>query len=171
MTPHLLRVVHPVVKFEKLVAALRQAGERSGWLDLAGVSDPPPVPLPDELAQAADRGVLRAVAVAGGRTVVVKPMRGAPVLRDILREYFRGCRLVLVRGDLEALTLEPEGEGWRIAGGSGDDLPGEDRPGDDGVPDDPRGRWLSTDHLVARLRRPHPFDNDRALRRSRAPET
>lgn len=152
MSPHLLRVAHPVVKFEELVAALRQAGDRVGWLDLSGRADPPPAPLPEELSQAADRGVLRAVALAGGRSVAIKPMRGEPVLRDILREHFRGCRLVLARGVLDAPTLEPEGEGWRVA---------HRQTGDEN--EATQGRWLTTDQLVARLRRPHPFDNDRAL--------
>ena len=48
--------------------------------------------------RAAALGALRAVAAGGGRVGRVKPLRGAPVLRDLLREHFLGCAVVLVRG-------------------------------------------------------------------------
>jgi hypothetical protein len=83
-------------------------GLRVGWLELDGLVDP----LPDVLESAAGLGALRAVSVGGGRTVAVKPMRGAPVLRDVLREHFRGCALVLVRGEVDAPALRPEGAAW-----------------------------------------------------------
>ena len=142
MQADLLRVDLPVVEFEKLIAALRQAGWRVGWLELGERAAESPSPVPDGLASAADRGVLRAVAVAGDRTVVVKPLSGAPVLRDLLREHFRGCRLVLVRtaeGAVEAPSLTPTDGGYRLLRR-------------DGVALD-----LDAGALAARLRRPRPW--------------
>ena len=43
----------------------------------------------DFVAAAAERGVLGAVEAGGSRTVAGKPLRGAAVLRDLLREHFR----------------------------------------------------------------------------------
>ncbi len=107
--PHLLRVEEGPEGFASLVEAARAEELRIGWLELAEVS-----PLPEVLESAAGLGVLRAVSVGGGRSVAVKPMRGAPVLKDILREHFRGCALVLVRGEIEAHQLRADGEGWRM---------------------------------------------------------
>lgn len=106
--PHLLRVAEPPDRFAALIEAARAESLRVGWLELDG----PTVPVPDVLESAAGLGALRAVAVGAGRTVSVKPMRGAPVLRDILREHFRGCALVLVRGEVDAPALRPEGTVW-----------------------------------------------------------
>lgn len=133
---HLLRVERPVVEFEELIAAVRRQGGRVGWLELESASSPSPEPVPSSLAAAAERGMLRAVAVGGHRSVAVKPMRGEPVLRDLLREHFRGCWLVLVRGDVEASLLTPRGNEWTIAGGS--------------------RRW-TTAEVVAGLRKPRPW--------------
>lgn len=110
-TPHLLRVEGFPVNFAPLIEAARALGLRIGWLELEGKGHP----LPPALELAAGLGVLRAVEVGDGRTIAVKPMRGAPVLKDLLREHFRGCALVLVRGEIDAPTLEAEGEDWRIA--------------------------------------------------------
>lgn len=107
--PHLLRVEEGPEGFASLVAAARAEELRIGWLELAEA-----LPLPGILESAAGLGVLRAVSVGGGRTVAVKPLRGAPVLKDLLREHFRGCALVLVRGDIEAHQLRADGEGWRM---------------------------------------------------------
>lgn len=106
---HLLRVDRPADAFAGLFRAAAAAGLRIGWLELEA-----PEVVPPTLEAAADLGALRAVAVGGGRSVAVKPMRGAPVLGDVLGEHFRGCALVLVRGDVEAARLRPEGEGWHI---------------------------------------------------------
>ena len=139
MTPHLLRVERPVVEFGELVAAVRQSGLRAGWLDLAGREAVAPEPLPADLTDAAEAGVLRAVAIGGGRSVALKPMRGEPVLRDVLREHFRGCHLVLVRGRVPAPRLTPAGpDRWVLE------------------TEDAR-RELATDDLVAALRKPRPF--------------
>jgi hypothetical protein len=83
--------------------------------------------------------------------VAAKPLRGEPVLRDLLREHFRGCRLVLVAGrgaPQELPALEPAtGDGYRVA---------------------PSGEAASTcapatfapAALAARLRRPRPWAAD-----------
>lgn len=131
--PHLLRVSLGVRSFESLVTAATAEGLRVGWLQLAAVDAPEP------LAEAAALGVLRAVAVGEGRTVALKPIRGEPVLEDLLREHFLGCRLVLVDGELELPRLEPDGEGWVVTLAAGS-----------------AHRWTTVE-LVARLRKPHPF--------------
>jgi hypothetical protein len=130
--PVLLAVTDGVADYAALVRALAASGERAGWLDL----DPPAGSAPLDLEAAAAVGVLRAVAVDGNRVVTVKPIRGAAVLDDLLREQFRGCRLVLVRGGEEMVRLEADGDGWRLAA--------------------PAGRTVrqSTPELAASLRRP-----------------
>lgn len=136
MRQHLLRVTRGAKAFESLIDAIRQAGERVGWLELE-VGDPEP--LETGLRQAADLGVLRAVAVGGRRSIAVKPLRGAAVMKDLLREHFRGCALVLIRGELDdpaPLRLEPRGEGWLLQA--------------TGEPD----RELSTASLITALRKP-----------------
>lgn len=130
--PVLLEVEAGAAAYGELIGAVAATGERCGWLDLRPPSQPPPA----GLAEAADAGVLRAVAAGGGRVAAVKPIRGAPVLDDLLREHFRGCRLVLVRGGAGLVRLAPDGEGWRLA-----------------PPDGPPVRQ-STGELVASLRRP-----------------
>ena len=142
MKQHLLRVARPVVEFDALIAAARQQHQRVGWLELPSASRSTarvPGPLPVSLEDAASRGVLRAVAIDGGLSVVVKPMRGAPVLHDVLREHFRGCGLVLVTGEVDAPRLEPAGDAWIVR---------EDER--------PEVRW-TTDRLIAALRKPRPW--------------
>jgi hypothetical protein len=126
-------VSHGARSFEGLVAAAKAEGLRIGWLQLEATTAPEP------LAEAADLGVLRAVAVGEERTVAVKPVGGEPVLDDLLREHFLGCRLVLVAGELGLPRLEPEGDGWVVALSDGS------------------RRQLTTAQLVARLRKPDPF--------------
>lgn len=100
----MLRVDQAPAAFEPLVSALSQKRQRVGWLELEAASA---VPSLDAAAQA---GVLRAVAVGGGRCVAVKRLR-RPVLRDLLREHFSGCALVLVRvggaAEPPPFTLQP----------------------------------------------------------------
>jgi hypothetical protein len=132
--PHLLRVEEDPEQFTELVEAARADGLRIGWLELSEAA-----PLPDVLASAADLGVLRAVSVGGGRTVAVKPLRGEPVLRDLLREHFLGCALVLMRGAVDAPRLRRDGDGWMI-----------DAPEKAGQP-------LTTEQLAAKLRSPLPL--------------
>ena len=136
-SPHLLRVTAPPDRFAPLIAAARALGLRIGWLELGAA----PEPLPTTLGTAADLGALRAVAVGEGRAVSVKPLRGHPVLKDLLREHFLGCALVLVQGEVDAPALEPdEGEAWRLL------LP------------ESASRRLTTADLAASLRKPHPWD-------------
>jgi hypothetical protein len=132
-----------MVEFKSLVAAVRHEVGRVGWLELPARA---PAPLPEGLSPAAEVGIFRAVSVAEGRSVVVKPMRGTPVLRDLLREHYRGCVLVLVAAaadalpELEALpVLEPAGDAWEV------------RP-----PGQSPKRW-SAEELARALRRPHPW--------------
>src|SRR4029077_12286629 len=108
-SPHLLRVEDPPEKFAPLVEAARTLGLRIGWLELGGTGHP----VPPVLEAAAALSVLRAVEVGDGRTGAVKPLRGAPVLKDLLREHFRGCALVLIRGELKDLpSLRIEEPVW-----------------------------------------------------------
>lgn len=107
--PHVLRVDEGPERFAPLVEAVRALGLRAGWLEMA-----PPPSVPGDLETAAGLGTLRAVAAGGGRAVVVKPLRGEPVLGDLLREHFRGCVLVLVRGAAAAPLLQPQGEGLAV---------------------------------------------------------
>jgi hypothetical protein len=138
--PHLLRVAAPPAAFAPLAAALAAEGMCLGWLELGAA---PPEPLSIELEAALELGVLRAVAVGPGRSLAAKPLRGEPVLRDLLREHFRGCRLVLVAGrgapqELPELAAAA-GDGYRVA---------------------PSGEAASTfapATLAARLRRPRPW--------------
>lgn len=141
--PHLLRPAGPVTEYTELFAALREAGLRTGYLDL---EEPPAVP--GDLETAAAAGALRAVGVGGGRSLAAKPLRGAPVLRDLVREHFLGCRLVLVRGDVEAPLVHHDGGRWRIEGSE---------------------RTLTTQELIAALRKPHPWgrEADAASRKER----
>lgn len=92
--------------FAALFAAAEAAGVRLGWLEwhAPGAADP-------ALESATGLGALRAVAVGDGRVQSAKQLRGEPVLRDLLREHFLGCAVVLVRG-LDALPrLAPDGSG------------------------------------------------------------
>lgn len=131
--PHLLRVSAAPEVYAPLVAAARALALRVGWLELEAT----PSPLPASLAQAADLGVLRAVAAGQGRVAMLKPLAGPAVLTDLLREHFRGCALVLVQGAIEAPRLIAEGDQWRV---------------------DPPGRLFTTDQLAAALRRPRPWE-------------
>jgi hypothetical protein len=134
--PHLLRVEDEPDRFAPLVEAARALGLRVGWLEL-GVA---PEPVPESLESAAAFGVLRAVAVGESRVVAVKPLRGRPVLRDLLREHFQGCALVLVRGEIDAPTLRSEGDSWIVQS------PGA------------ASRSYTVEQLAAALRKPDPWD-------------
>jgi len=133
-SPHLLAVEEGPERFAPLFVAAREIGLRIGWLDLS-----PPPSLPADLEAAAGLGALRAVSAGSGRSVAIKPLRGAPVMKDLLREHFRGCALVLVRGAFEAPRLTLEGESWKVA------PPGE------------AARLYSAGDLAAALRKPRPW--------------
>ncbi len=130
-----------------LYAAVRAAGLRAGWLDLAGAAAP--VGEAEGLEPAAAAGAFRAVAVGGGRVVSIKATVGPPVLADLLREHFLGCVLVVIHGPEDAAAgpdltgiprLEAAGERWRV------------------IPPGAAARELAAAELAARLRRPRPWD-------------
>lgn len=110
-TPVLLCVDGPAEQFASLFAAAKAAGLRCGWLVLNAPVDPPP-----PLQEPALLEVFRAVAVGDGRSIAVKPMKGKPVLRDLLREHFLGADVVLVAGLalFPRLTAREEGA-WNLA--------------------------------------------------------
>lgn len=144
-SPHLLRIEEDPEVFASLVAAAAAAGSRVGWLEWAE-----PEPVPPTLARAAGAGALRAVAVGEKGSVAVKARRGEPVLADLLREHFLGCRLVLVRGAPPDASADPLPRLVPVSGGSWRLETGGEEP-------TAFARDLSTDELVARLRRPRPW--------------
>lgn len=155
-TPHLLRVTPEPAAFAPLFAALAGAGMRAGWLDLDRAEAPPA-----SLDAAAALGAARAVAVGAGRSVAVKALRGAPVLRDLLREHFAGCALVLVAGAGAAAGADmaaPAGAG-AVAAPALAAVPA--LSAEDGrwrlAPPGAAAELLDTAELAARLRRPRPW--------------
>ena len=110
----LLAATNEAPAYAALFEALAAAGRRAGWLELGPAAGAPP-----SLEAAAGAGALRAVAAERGRVVSVKRIRAAPVLGDLLREHFRGCLLVLVRGGEGLPALRPEGEDWLVERGPG----------------------------------------------------
>jgi len=108
-TPALVAVSEPPSSFESLFGAARALRLRLGWLEL-GAS----VALEGPLEAAAGLGALRAVAAGAGRVVTSKPIRGEPVLRDLLREHFLGCAVVLVRGLEGHPRLSTTAAGYRL---------------------------------------------------------
>jgi len=130
---HLLQVDGEADEYVELIEALGAEGMRVGWLDFGGS------PVPSALTAAAGSGVLRAVAVCDGLTIAVKPRRGQAVMKDLLREYFVGCSVVLVRGAEGLPRLEAADGHWQL------EVPGA------------ATRTLDTSRLVATLRKPSPF--------------
>ena len=131
---HLLRVADEAHVFAPLLRAAGDAGLRVGWLELQA---PPP---PEVLLAALEAGGDRAVGVGESSTVTARPRKGASRLRELMRQQFLGCTLVLVHGDADAPALAPVSEGaWRVS-----------------IPDG-KERRLTLDQLVAALREPRPF--------------
>ena len=95
--------------FEALVRAAAERGARVGWLDWDAASAPP-----EQLAGAAGAGVAKAVAVSAGGSISWKARKGPPVLRDVLREQFLGCAIVLARGLEGAPRLIADGPTYRL---------------------------------------------------------
>ena len=136
---HALRVTECSAACRSLFEALERAGERAGWLDLGATPSVPAAAPASEgaLDAALGDGVWKAVGVEARRSVAIKTRRGAPVLRDLLSEHFRGCRVVLVRGESALPMLRPRGEDWELERGDGE------------------ARRLTTAELVSALRSPH----------------
>ena len=129
---HALRVAEDGAAFRSLFAAIRERGERAGWLELGA-----PPRAGGAIDGTVDDGAWKVVAVEPDRSVAVKTRRGPAVLRDLMREHFGGCRLVLVRGDAELPALRPRDDGWEVVG-----LDGE-------------VRRFTTAELLRALRSPH----------------
>ena len=131
MQPKILKTGANAGHFDGVFQAAAGAGYRIGWLELDAE-----VTAPSDLEAASSAGALRAVAVSSRSIVSVKRLKGPPVLRDVVREHFTGCRLVLVRGSVEAPEIVPDGERWLICWARGAE------------------RTLSTEQLMNELRKP-----------------
>jgi len=113
---HVVAVSGDVEGFGELISHLGDLGLRCGWLEWRepGLVD-------QSLGMAVDMGAFRAVAVGEERTVAVKRMKGPAVLRDVVREYFKGCAVVLVVGGPPGLPmLRAKGDGWELRGVDGE---------------------------------------------------
>lgn len=144
---HLVRYDGPPDHLAPLFEAARAEGLRIGWLSGAhSTLDRGGEATPSGLTAPSDAGAFRAVELSAGRSVAVKRVTGPPVLRDVVREHFLGCALVVVadggpfEGELAGEpTLEPVDGGYRVT------PPGE------------AGRVFDPPALAARLRRPRPW--------------
>lgn len=54
-----------------------------------------------------------------GRALALKSLRGEPVLRDLVREHFLGCHLVLVHGGGDLPKLTVNGDRWSVEATAG----------------------------------------------------
>lgn len=139
--PHVVAVDTEADALAAIFDAAAHAGLRIGWLCWSPAQ--PPAALPRDLERAADLGALRAVTVNARGTLAVKPRRGAAVLRDVLREHFRGCALVMVRGgDADLPSSLPSLRA--VAAGFVVESAGETTV-------------LTAETLVGRLRKPRPW--------------
>jgi hypothetical protein len=130
--PVLIAVDRPAEEFAPLFAAAKAAGLRVGWLAMNAPFDPPPPLQAPPLVE-----VFRAVAVGDGRSISLKPMKGRPVLRDLLREHFLGADVVLVAGLELFPRLTARGDGrWNL------------------VESATASRTFATEELLVRLRKP-----------------
>lgn len=129
--PVLLAVDGPAEPYASLFAAAKAAGLRIGWLVLNAPVDPPPPLQAPPLLEA-----FRAVAVGNGRSIAMKPMKGAAVLRDLLREHFLGADVVLVAGLALYPRLAARENGWHLAESA------------------TASRSYTTEELLVRLRKP-----------------
>ena len=120
---HILRVDSPASAYAPLLASVKRLGHRLGWLhwrpgQASGDA------LGSDLEGAAAQPFLRAVSVRRDRSVAVKGIAGGAVLKDVLREHFRGCLAVLVDGEVPAPLVRPAAQPQRfhlsgIDGGAG----------------------------------------------------
>lgn len=163
--PHLLAVAADADVFAALIDAATADALRVGWLRWSPDVAPEPCiePMSKDLQSAASLGVLRAAAIEAERTVAIKPRRGAPVLRDVLREHFRGCALVLIRSVRADQGLDGTDLGKSSSGSLIDDRAGVsisrlrlEGDGFEVIAADSTHRLTATE-LVARLRRARPW--------------
>lgn len=107
--PAVVAVDGPAEAFADVVRAARERGARVGWLEWETAAG-----APDALAAPAAAGVAKAVAVSADGSLAWKARRGPAVLRDVLREQFLGCAIVLARGLEGAPRLVAEGQRYRF---------------------------------------------------------
>lgn len=171
---HRIRFGGSPEELRPLVAAAAAEGMRVGWLDLGGQGaaatggEDGRAFAPPALEEAVSAGAFRAVAAGPGRTVSLKAVAGPPVLRDLLREHFLGCALVVVRVDRDAAGRGGETAGAaaaagplvRDAGAALDEAPWLKVEGDVFVVEPPgrAGRRFTAAELAARLRKPRPWE-------------
>lgn len=137
--PHLLRTSADPAAFASLIRAVENdptAPNRVGWLAWAPEAE---ASEPESLAGSAGAGIHGAVHVHAAGSVAMRSRKGPPVLADVLRVHFPGCRLVLVRGDVDAPEIRPAADDRY-------EIRHEDGPDE-----------LDAEALAARLRRPRPF--------------
>jgi len=134
-TPVLLAVSTTADDFAPLFKAATAAGVRIGWLAFNAPIDAPPVLQAPPLLAA-----FRAVAVGNQLSIAMKPMKGAPVLRDLLREHFLGADVVLVAGLDLYPRLTPQARSGEIAWHLAESASA--------------GRAYTLDELLVRLRKP-----------------
>jgi len=108
-TPAVVAVVGAPEAFADLVRAAAERGARVGWLDWNAAAGPPA-----ELGGAAGAGVAKVVSVAADGSLAWKARRGPAVLRDVLREQFLGCSIVLARGLDGTPRLIADGPTFRL---------------------------------------------------------
>lgn len=130
---HQLRVEDGPEHFKSLVKTARDAGIRIGWLEFGSAT------IPEPLASASATGVFRTVQVDEEVTISVKNRKGPPVTRDLLREHFQGCSLILVSGGEAPAFLRGDNDHWTVSALDGAES------------------TFTTDELVAALRRVRPF--------------
>ena len=130
---HLLQIDDAPSRFEPLVRAVTEAGMRVGWLDFRVAETS------DALAAASATGVFRAVAVGDTETVSAKSRIGPAVTKDLIREYFQGCSVVLISGRETAASLHRRDDEWAVSSPGG------------------KEKVFTTEGLVAALSRVRPF--------------
>ncbi len=89
----------------ELIAAADSRSLRVGFLDLEAEE-------PVNLYEAREPSWAKTVWVGKRANLVLKRRRGPWVLKDVLREYFRGFDLVLVKGEVEFPELSAVDGEW-----------------------------------------------------------
>ena len=142
MIAHLVEVERDEAESVRaLIQVLVEAGVRVGWLEIGSAG-----PIDPGLESVVAAGAFRAVAVSPGRSVAVKGLVGPAVIEDLAREYFKGCRLILlvgvdgvevVRRQADPLPrLQRKDRSWQLTSSAGE------------------SRTLSPETLLEALRRP-----------------